>query len=439
MAVTVSKAPAIGLISSIETRFLIAKLILGAAVGLCVGALAGGLAFGALATDTTATAFVRLQNPADLTAIAGGASQVTPDNQGNTSTFVAGEIAYLSGEGFAQAVGRKMAKDEPAVLNVAQASQSSVITISCSSGTDGEAVRTVQTAMDLYGQDLQRRVDEQLRTILPSLSEWEQRDAADPTRMQDLARVRESVELQAAKAGSVTVIQPPTPNRPSSQRWLIGVILGALVGGSTAVAVVLLLRRRSGRGSLVHTLADGVDGVLLPAVDLDVASHETGERARLARTLLAQCPSAGPVRTLLVLGASSSSGSQVVAALLEEAAAEARSGDVVSTTAGQHSVPGPAEPTTTRVIAAGAVGDATLTPEMVAAATDVVLVARVESDTVAAVLALRAATAASSAPVVAVFTFRRRRWTGRSNAPAPSATPTSDTSAAAPGDGQSPA
>lgn len=440
MAVTVSKAPAIGLISSIETRFVILKLMVGAVVGLCLGALVGGVAFGALATDTTATAFLRLQNPADLTAIAGGANQVTPDNQGNTNTFVAGEIAYLSGEGFAQAVGRKMAKDEPAVLNVAQANESSIITISTSSRTDGEAVRTVQVAMELYGQDLQRRVDQELRSILPSLSEWQQRDAADPTRMQDLERIRESVELQAAKAGTLTVVQPPTPNHPTSRQWMIGVILGALVGGSGAVAVVLFLRRRSGRGSLVRTLRDGVDGVLVPAVDLDAVSREpaTAERARLARTLYAQCPSAGPVRTVLVLGASSSSGSELVASLLETAVAEARSEEAVPTPSGQHSVTGPAEPTTTRVVAAGAVGDSTLTPELVAAATDIVLVVRIESDTVADVLALRAATAASGAPVVAVFTHRRRRWTAPWSRSSASRTPAPEANAAVPGEGQSP-
>jgi hypothetical protein len=384
------------MMSALESRFAMTRLLVSAVVGACVGALIGGLAFGALATGTTATAFLQLQNPADLVAIAGGASQITPDNQGNTATFVTGEIAYLSGEGFAAAVARKMADDEPADLNVAQASESSVVTISASGESANEAVRTVQTAIDLYRQELARRIDTELRMVLPALSEWQQRDVEDVTRMQELQRVRESVELQAKQAGTLLVVQPPTPNHPSSQQWVIGVLLGALVGGSAALVVLLARRRRSGRGSLVSTLTEGVDGLVLPAVDLDMpASHAGGdERTRLARTLYAQCPSAGPSRVILVVGASPSSGSSVVASLLERAAAESQ-----STSA------------TTRVVDVGAIGDSTLTSDVIGAATDIVLVARFEVDTVTGVLALRSATASSDAPTVAVFTHRRWRAT----------------------------
>jgi hypothetical protein len=94
---------------------------------------------------------------------------------------------------------------------------------------------------------------------------------------------------------------------------------------------------------------------------------------------------------------------------------------------GQHSLPTSAEPTTTHVVDGGTVGDPTLTPDVIGAATDIVLVARVEADTVGRVLALRSATAASAAPVVAVFTyrrwqrggFRRRRSNSEPQAPSP--------------------
>jgi hypothetical protein len=411
LAVNVSKAPAIALISSLESRMVMTKLLIGAVIGLCVGAIVGGLAFGTLSSDTTATAFLRLQNPADLNAIAGGASQITPDNQANSATFVAGEIAYLSGEGFAQAVARKMAANEPPVLNVAQASESSVVTISFSSGAGDDAIRTVQMAIDIYGQELEQRVDAQLRTILPTVSGWQQRDTADGTRMQELQRVRESVELQAAKASTLLVVQPPTPNEPSSQKWLIGVFLGALVGGSCVVAFLLARRRRSGRGSLVTTLAESVDGVVLPAVDLNLPPRDAwaDDQARLGRTLYAQCPSVGQARVILVLGASPSSGSSVVASLLETAAAEGQPIAATTTRSGQHSLPNSPQPSTTHVVAGGAIGDSTLTPDVIATATDIVLVARIDGDTVAQVLALRSATASSTAPVVAVFTYCRSR------------------------------
>jgi hypothetical protein len=376
------------MISSLESRLVRVKFLAAALLGLCAGALIGGLAFAAMGADTTATAFVRLQNPADLTAIAAGASQVTPDNQGNTSNFVGGEIAYLSSEGFAQAVARKMAKDEPAVLNVAQASESSVITISNSSKSRDDAIRTVQVVIDLYGQELAQRVDEQLRTILPALSRWEQSGAGDPTRMQELMRIRAAVELQASEAATLLVLQPPTPNQDSSQQWLIGVFLGGLVGGSVAVAVLLARRRRSGRAAMTATLTESVDGVLLPAVDLGAASSDDrdDERARLARTLLAQCP-AGQGGVLLVLGASPSSGSPEVAALLELGAV--------------------GQPQSVRVLYGGVVGDPSLTTDLIATATGIVLVARIDADTAAQAVALRSVVAASAAPVVAAFTYHR--------------------------------
>ncbi|WP_235679492.1 hypothetical protein [Mycolicibacterium monacense] len=381
-------APAIAMISSLESRLVRVKYIAAALVGVCVGALLGGLAFAAMGTDTTATAFVRLQNPADLTAIAAGASQVTPDNQGNTSNFVGGEIAYLSGEGFAQAVARKMAMDEPAELNVAQASESAVVTISNSSKSRGDAIRTVQVAIDLYRQELAQRVDEQLRTILAALSRWQQDETVDPVRMQELARIRAAVELQASEASTLLVVQPPTPNHDSSGQWLIGVFLGGLLGGSVAVAILLARGRRSGRAAMTATLTDSVDGVLVPAVDLGAASPDNhdGEQARVARTLYAQCPTArGGV--LLVIGASPSSGSAEVAELLELGAAD--------------------QPPSVRVRHGGVVGDPTLTPELIAAATGIVLVARIDADTAAQAVALRSATADSDAPVVAAFTYHR--------------------------------
>lgn len=93
---------------------------------------------------------------------------------------------------------------------------------------------------------------------------------------------------------------------------------------------------------------------------------------------------------ILVVGASASSGSAVVATLLEQWAAERA-----------------AEPYAARVVDGGVVGDAALTPAAVGAASAIVLVARLDGDTSEQAVALRAATAAGEAPVVAVFTYRR--------------------------------
>ncbi|WP_231643743.1 hypothetical protein [Mycolicibacterium baixiangningiae] len=265
-------------------------------------------------------------------------------------------------------------------------------------------------AIDLYGQELEQRVDEQLRTILSALSSWQQQDTADPVRMQELARVRESVELQAAEAGTLLVVQPPTPSHASSGQWIIGVFLGGLVGGASVVALLLARRRRSGRGAMSTTLTDSVNGVLVPAIDLDAVRadgprHE--ERARLARTLYAQCPSAGSGGLLLVIGASPSSGAAEVASLLELGAAEIRPAPATANPSGQHWSPTSDEPSATRVVLGGVVGDPMLTPEVIDAATVMVLVARIDADTAPQAVALRSATASSVAPVVAAFTYRR--------------------------------
>ncbi|RZT18936.1 hypothetical protein EV589_3198 [Mycobacterium sp. BK558] len=408
-----SKVPAsaITMISSLESRLVRTKLLVIGVIGLCVGALIGGLAFGAMSADTTATAFLRLQNPADLTAIASGANQVTPDNQSNTGNFVAGEIAYLSGDGFAQAVGRKMALDEPPELNIAQANESAVVSISYSTKTSDDAIRTVQTAIDLYQQDLAQRVDAQLRRILPMLSEWQQRDTADAARMQELQRVREAVQLQADQSSTVQIVQPPTPNHPSSQQWLIGAFLGGLIGASLALAVPLVRRRRSGRGSMVQTVTDGVDAVLLPAVDLHMPDRDgwTDHQFRLARTLYSQCPTATGSGAIVVAGASPESGAAVVAALLEAAVADAPRADALS---GQHSTPTDTAPTSAHVVLGGVVGDATLSPEVITSAASIVLVSRLDHDTSPQVLALQSVAAAGTAPVLAVFTHRRLRIRG---------------------------
>lgn len=68
--------------------------------------------FGAFASDTTVAAFLRLRNPADLTAIAGGASQTTPDNRDDTTKFVTEEVAYLSRGGFASFAARRFVGEE---------------------------------------------------------------------------------------------------------------------------------------------------------------------------------------------------------------------------------------------------------------------------------------------------------------------------------------
>jgi uncharacterized protein YcfJ len=399
LAANASRAPATAIerMSSLEGRLLLTKLFVWAFVGVCIGALAGGLAFAAMGQSVAATAFLRLQDPTDLVAVAGGARQVTPDSQDHTTQFVAGEVAYLSSDGFARAVARKMAKDEPVDLKVIQENESSVVSMSCSSSSGEEARRTVQTAVDLYAQQLEQRVDRQVRTILPTLSEWQSGAEADPSRVQTIQRLRDSVQLQADMMRNLLVMQSPALSDPGVDAWVVGAVVGGLVGGACVVAVLLVRWRRSGVGTVARVVAGSADGVLLPAVDLDMPPRDawSTEQARIASTLYAICPASTTSRVILVVGASASSGASVISGLLELAVVQSPERSAV----------------TTRVVDGGAIGDEALTADLIEAATTVVLVTRLASDDAAtAECGLNFKDAARDVPLMAVFTYRRRTW-----------------------------
>ena len=397
-------------ISGPASRAWIARLIAGAIIGICVGAILGGLIFHTLSSDATATSFIRITQPVDLAAIAAGATQSTPDTNSNTENYVSGEVAYLSGHGFAQAVGNKLGKSDPADLKVAQDGHSSVVTISSTSATGDDAVKTVQAAIDVYRQQVAQRTDQQMRSILPALAQWEQvaSDANNGARVQDVQNLRANIQLRAAQSSAIAVLQPPTTNDPSDHPWLIGVLFGGLVGGSLLVLGLMAYRKRSGRLTSATDISDAVDGVIVPPVDLRQPRRRSlcDKRTLLARTLYAQCPGAGPSRIIVLIGASPSSASAVVASLIKFAAAE--NGRVTSAKLTDGPIPSlpPADQETTLIIDVGAIGESKLTAEAIGVATDLIMVARFGADTVGQALAVRSATASSEAPLMAVFTYR---------------------------------
>ena len=397
--------------SALERRSWIARLLTAAAIGIVVGAVIGGPAFAALSAKTTATALIRIVQPADLNAIASGATQTTPNTQDNLDRYVAGEVAYLSGDAFAQSVGQKTGKTRPAELTVAQNGRSSVISISTTASSSDVAIRTVQTAIDLYSQQLAQRADQHLRSLLPTLSQWEQTSAADAPRLEQIQRLRESIVLLAAQSSVIPVVQPPTADTNSAHPALLGAALGAFLGGSALPLAVMARRRRSGRLWSVTNLTGTVDTVLVPVVELREPPPRASvreRRARLARTLYAQCSSAEPTQTILVIGASPTSGAGTVTSLLEDAAAEAGSVDVVRLSPERLDIPDLAETDRrqTLIIDAGVVGSSPLIPTAVGRATTIVLVARLEADTMAQVQTVCAATEFSGAPRLAAVTYQ---------------------------------
>lgn len=379
-------------------------MISGAIVGLVVGALLGGLGFGSLSADSTATAFIRITPPVDFGAVAGGADQTTPYSQDVTENYAAGEVSYLSGEGFAQAVGRRLAQSEPASIIVSQAGGSSVVTISNSSASADEARRTVQAAIDIYGQQLAQRVDQQMRAILPTLDRWQLADAGNGLRTAEIAALREGIMLQGAQASVVTVLQPPTLTDPGVSRWLIGALLGGVLGAALVVLVVMRRARRSGQPALVPQISEAVDRVLVPAVNL--RTPWTPDQASLARTLYTQCAAAAPSEVIVLVGVTEESGTSVLAAMFEFAAGERGSVTRIGTA---EDLPGPGtefEQNTTVIIDAGAVGASALAHQAIGVATVIVVVARIDHDSATQAITACSAAEAADAPVLAVFTHQ---------------------------------
>ena len=195
---TEASAESFTTIAAFDARAWFLRLAAVAAVGICIGAIIGGALFQVLSSATTATAFIRITQPPDLVAIAGGAGQTTPNTMDNNERYVAGEVSYLSGQGFAQSVGQKLGKPGPAEFKVIQDGRSSVVAISSTSNSASDALRIVQTAIDLYGQQLAQRTDHQMQVILPALAQWEQNadDAPNGPNAQGIRQLRDHVLLQ---------------------------------------------------------------------------------------------------------------------------------------------------------------------------------------------------------------------------------------------------
>jgi hypothetical protein len=397
--------------SPLERRSWTARLLTAAAIGIVIGAIIGGLALTFLSFKTTATALIRIVQPSDLTAIASGATQTTPNTQDNLDRYVAGEVAYLSGDAFAQAVGEKTGKTRPAELTVDQNGRSSVVSISTTASSSEAAIRTVQTAIDLYSQQLAARADRELRALLPTLSQWEQTSANDPPRLEQIQRLRESVVLLAGQSSVIPIVQPPTADTNSAHPGLLGAAIGAFLGGSAFPLALIARRRRSARLWSVTNVTDIVDTVLIPVVELREPPPRLSvreQKARLARTLYAQCVSPGPTQTILVIGASPTSGAGAVSSLLQTAAAEEGSVQVVTLDPRQVDIPDltQTDGRQTLIIDAGVVGTSPLIPTAVERATTIVLVARLEADTLAQIRTVCAATDSSSARRVAAVTYQ---------------------------------
>jgi hypothetical protein len=418
MSVNLSRShPSSGMTSSASRDWLF-SLVIAAVVGIGLGALVGGLAFRVQNGDVVATALVRVTPPVDLGTIATGTAET--QWEAKTEGYVSGEVAYLSGQGFARAVGDALGSRDPAAITVTQNAMSPVLTMTARGKSASDADETVRTAIDVYRQQLTQRTDQQLKSILPTLEDWESAavEAGDGARAEDVRTRRAAIQLHAAQSDVVEVLQPPAADASAGGRWMIGALFGGIAGGLLAILGLSAYRNRSGRLRSAADVADVVDGFIVPPVDLRQRDdrQSRAQSASLGRTMYAQCRGSAPNRVILLIGASPRSGTDVVASLLQSAAAEHGPAEYLDLKTAEK-LPSPTNKMRTLIVDAGALGESALAAEVIRAATDLIVVARLDSDTTAQMLAVRSATASSRVPLIALFTYRP--WWSRPTSEAP--------------------
>lgn len=376
-----------------------------ALVGVAVGAALGTALYHPQDEAPTASAQIRLAPPVDLMAMATGAS--ADQSATSAADYVTGEVAYLSGQGFAQALATRLRKPGPVDFAVTQNATSPVVTLMATGATPAEATRIVRSAIDLYATGLRSRVDEQLASVSEAFKRWTAEAARDPGRRGQIAALRANIELQATRPGGLDVLAPPSADEHSDTHWPFGAVFGGLLGGVLALAALTGHRSRSGRVRSAFDVVDAVDpatlqSVITPEVGLARLHRTDAEsqtaRMHLARTLLAQCAgsAASADARIVVVGASAKSGSAQVAALLRDAAAETHGDDGIA------------------IVDAGALGESASTAAEIAAASEVILVARLNVDTVDSLVAVVTAARTHPGGVKAVLTFRPW-WAARSS------------------------
>jgi hypothetical protein len=305
------------------------------AVGLLVGAVAGGLAAPLVSGGSpTATVVIRIDQPVDANQIVTN-SIPSPETQ---QAYLAGEIVYLSSSGFASAVGNELKLPSPASLLATQQGQSTLVQITAAEPTADEATAALDTALKVYSGRVQQLASDRTGAAIDAITAVIERVRAETLadaarndevldqhalddKLRELEQQRLSLQSQQLRAPGIQVIEPITAQAAQSDPSL-PIVGGAMLGGLVALAGTLAWRRRSGVIASVSHVDRQISPVLLPVVRLGkrAGSYARSELSR-ARTLYGQLP---PPRTgeILVVGASQHSGTEVVAQLLYMGAME---------------------------------------------------------------------------------------------------------------------
>lgn len=292
-------------------------------VGMMAGAALGGFALSAKG-PATAAAVIRIEQPIGPNQIMAGSSQ-PPDTQ---QSYISGEIAYLKSPGFADVVATELQQKTRPTLSAVQDAQSTLITLSASAPDAQQAQKTVDAAIKAYHDHLQQQAQEQGQAAIDAINavidqvNGSARPGTGNARIEQLDNQRLAIQVQAQRAAGPEIVAPPLPTEVNgAPGWALGAVGGGFLGGIGALAAALGWRRWVGAISSPAGLADEVDHLLQPVVDLGSPADDTHADAGLARSLFAQLPTPRDGH-LLVVGASANSGSADVARLIAFAADE---------------------------------------------------------------------------------------------------------------------
>lgn len=422
-------------------------------LGITLGAAMGAYAFYSMSSGKTeANALIRIEQPIDPDQIL----TATAPSPESLQAFLSGEMTYLASPGFAAAVGKSLNQSAPAEISAVQNGQSSVVTLSTTAQNSGEAARVINAAIQTYTDHVHQLTRDRAQSAIDALTgvlnglEEEQKRAQESgaesglqqqqelydangnpvtfgrqndvkTQIGMLDQQRQSIAVQLQRPAGVQVVQPPTKVATSgAPSWSLGAVGGGLLGGMLGLGVALSWRRRSRTIVSPNAIEEFVDNVLLPVVPLTAVTglgELSADDVAVARSLYAQLL---PPRTgrLLLIGVSAESGCAQLSRLLASAAAEHRDVALVHLLDGSAAFRGmqkitaaeenaenadPLEDPTT-IIDGGSLDASPTLPEVVAHASQIVLVAMIGRDTVDGVRMAHLLTRASGVPVSAICT-----------------------------------
>ncbi|MBW0114571.1 hypothetical protein [Pseudonocardia abyssalis] len=259
--------------------------------------------------------------------------QGAPASEQELTEYTSGELAFLAGDGLKRAVEVQLGL-APVDFTAVEDSQTSVVRLTAVSASQQEAVRIVQTALDLYSarraEQAASQTEQSLAVVDRALAELNRPDAdvdAAAAAIDRLQNLRLDVILQSSD-GSVNVIEPPAPAPAvGSAKWLLPTVLGLALGGLSAVAVLLGRRALSSRVESIDDVLTVVDRVLQPEILVRGGVGEgplSAADRRTARLLVAQIFAGQPIsgRVVVAAGISDRSGTTTVASLIAAGAAD---------------------------------------------------------------------------------------------------------------------